>query len=563
MRRFILISLGAVLVLGAVAGGALTFGYFSHRAQISPLYGLAERAIVKGRRELGMPTETAVRVQTVETTFLTLRGTTYVMPDNDFITGGALGLWGDDVLMINATGTIFRLQEGTGLIATDLPVPETGKAAYAELAAADYPDQFAVEDRLRFMDIEFIDSSAFRGLVVSYTFVDVENRCYRSRISGLRVPDSVTSIKDMAATRDDWELLYETSPCLDFNPTRELIVGYMAGGRVAFKAPDLLYVGIGEYHREGFYRADAGIQDDDSDYGKTIEIDLSTGRARHFSKGHRNLQGVAIDLDGRLWTSEHGMRGGDELNLITEGENYGWPLENLGTLYNGVPAPTVGEPGRHIVYKAPVYAWLPSAAVSSIAVVDDFHDTWDGDLLIGSLRGKTLFRARVRGERIMFLEPIEIGQRIRDVMQVGPGKLALMLDSNEVVIFTIQEQVDPLAGLVAGLEGAGMPGARAQGAHDLLVSCNECHSFNAQVHGAGPSLHGVIGRPVASTAFAGYSAGLRSAGGTWDGARLVSYLTDPEGFAPGTGMTGLGVSDPQTARDVATAFEWLSARQAQ
>lgn len=559
MKRFILISLAAVIVLGAASGGALVFGYFSHREQIRPIYGLAERIIVRGRRDLGMPTETAVRIQRVETTFLTLRGTTYVMPDNDFRTGGALSVWGDDVLMVNNGGTIFRLEEGTGLIDTGLPVPETGKAAYVELAATDYPDQFPLEDRLRFNDIEFIDSAAFRGLVLSYTFVDVENRCYRSRISGLRVPDSVGSVRDMTADQSDWEVLYETSPCLEFNPTRELIVGYMAGGRIAFKAPNLLYTGNGEYHLEGFYRPDAGIQDDDSDYGKTVEINLSTGQARHFSKGHRNLQGITVDLDGQLWTTEHGMRGGDELNRIVDGENYGWPLENLGTLYNGVAAPTEGAPGRHIVHTPPVYAWLPSAAVSSLALVDDFHETWDGDLLIGSLRGKTLFRARVRDDRLVFLEPIDIGQRIRDVMQVAPGKLALMLDTNEVVIFTIEERVDPLAGLVAGLEAEGMPAARADLAHDILTSCNECHSYVGNVHGAGPSLHNLIGRPVAGTAFAGYSSALRQAGGAWDSARLTQYLTDPEGFAPGTLMTGLGIGDPQAAADVTAAFEWLRA----
>ena len=74
-----------------------------------------------------------------------------------------------------------------------------------------------------------------------------------------------------------------------------------------------------------------------------------------------------------------------------------------------------------------------------------------------------------------------------------------MLDFNEVVIFTIEERADPLAGLVAALEADGMPTARAQLAHDILVGCNECHSFSANVHGAGPSLHNLIGRPVAGT----------------------------------------------------------------
>ncbi len=563
MKRIILVTLASLIVLGAVAGGSLVYGYFAHREQISPVYGLGERIIVRARRDLGMPTETAVKLQQVETTFLTLNGTTYVMPNNDFRTGGAISVWDEDVLMINQHGDIFYLEDGEGLVDTNLPVPQTNRDAYAKLAAEEYPDQFAKVDRLRFMDVEYIDSAAFRGLVVAYTYIDVDNRCYRTRISGLRVPESVSSIRELTATQDDWEVLFETSPCLEFNPTRELIVGYMAGGRVAFKAPDLLYMGSGEYHREGFYRPDSGIQDDDSDYGKTIEINLSTGEARHFSKGHRNLQGVVVDLDGQLWTTEHGMRGGDELNRIVDGQNYGWPLENLGTLYSGIPAPTEGAPGRHIVHEPPVYAWLPSAAVSSLAVVDGFHETWDGDLLIGSLRGKTLFRARIRDERLVFLEPIDIGQRIRDVMQVAPDKLALMLDSNELVIFTIEERKDPLAALVTSLVADGMPQERAEMAHGVIVGCIECHSLSANVHGAGPSLHGLIDRSVASTAFQGYSSALRGLGGVWSKERLAAYLTDPEALAPGTSMTGLGVGDPEIAGDVATAFGWLRVQERQ
>ena len=560
MKRWLAGIIIGLFVLSVVAVGGTALGYFSHREQIAPLYSLAERVIRKVRREIGMPSETAVRVQRVETAFLTLLGTTYVRDDNDFLNGGGLTQWGDDVLMINHHGTIYYLEEGNGLIESGIRPPETGIAGYVALAAEKYPDQWPKEDALRFMDIEFIDSDAFRGLISSYTYIDVENECYRSRLAGLRIPTDVTSIRDVQAEPDDWEIVFETSPCLEFNPSRELIVGYMGGGRVAFKAPNLLYMGSGEYHREGFYRKDAGIQSDDSDYGKTIEINLATGESRHYSKGHRNLQGIEFDREGRLWTTEHGMKGGDELNLIVDGENYGWPLENLGTLYNGLPAPTVGAPGRHEVYKAPVYAWTPSAAVSSLARVDGFHETWDGDLLIGSLKGRTLFRARIRDDRVMLLEPISIGERIRDVLQVGPEKLAVMLDSNELVIFTIEERKDPLEGLVAGLVSDGMSQARAEAVQGTFVSCNECHSYEELIHGAGPSLYNVVGRSIAGTAFAGYSGALQQVGGTWTRDAVVSYLSDPEGFAPGTGMTGQGVSDAGLAGDIVTGFEWLKAR---
>ena len=270
---------------------------------------------------------------------------------------------------------------------------------------------------------------------------------------------------------------------------------------------------------------------------------------------------MTLDLEGRLWTTEHGMRGGDELNLIRDGENYGWPLENLGTLYNKIPAPTEGEPGRHILYEPPVYAWVPSAAVSSLAVVDGFHPTWDGDLLIGSLKQRTLYRARIRDDRLVFLEPIDIGQRIRDVMQVKDDTIALWLDTGELVLLELDPIKDPMENMVAGLVESGLSQDRAELAHATLTGCVECHALEANVHGAGPSLNGIVGRSVASTAFANYSDALRGQGGVWDDARLKAYIAAPEDIVDGTTMTGLGVGNAETADALIAGFKWLAAQE--
>lgn len=544
-------------LFGLLVFSGAAFGYFSHKAQLQPVYGFTERVLNKLSRSVGDVTDTAEMVAKIETTYLNLKGRAYLFEDYEFRNGGALASWGEDVIVLHGRGYILVLDEETGLERLDIPVPDNNLDAYIKLAAEKYPDQIAKEDAIRYNDLEFIDTDAFRGLLLSYTYIDVENECYRTRVDQLAIPESVAEIRNLEISSSDWRRLYESQPCLTFNESRELLVAYMAGGRIALKEPDLVYLGNGEFHREGFYRPDAGIQSDDSDYGKTIEINLETGESRHFSKGHRNLQGVVVDLEGRLWTTEHGMRGGDELNLVEDGGNYGWPLENLGTLYSGLPAPTEGRVGRHEIYDAPVYAWLPSAAVSSLAVVDGFHETWDGDILIGSLRGRTLFRARIRDDRLMFLESIPIGQRIRDVMQVGPAKLALWLDTEEVVILEPEVPQDPLADLVAGLTANGMPVDRAETAHQILDGCAECHSFQANIHGAGPSLYQIVGRDIAGTAFANYSGALLDLPGEWTVDGLSAYIADPATFAEGTSMSGLGVSNTDSARAVAEALEWL------
>lgn len=559
MRRFVIISVAFIGVLAAIGSSSVGLGYYIHRQQAQPAFSFAERVIVKGRRVLGWQTETQSMVDRIETTYLVMRGTTHLMPKNDFKTGGALTLWGSDIIALHASGQTFYLDEsGNGLIETGLVVPDNQLEAYVTLAAIDYPAQFPRPDSVRYNDIEFIDGPLFRGLALSYTYIDVENRCYRNRISWLEIGSDIATIRDLEVTSSDWELLFDSNPCLEFNASRELIVGYMAGGRIAHKEPNILYLGNGDYHREGFYRPDLGIQSSDSDYGKTIEINMATGASRHYSVGHRNLQGVVVDAQGRLWTTEHGMRGGDELNLILDGENYGWPLENLGTLYSGVPAPTEGSVGRHEIYKAPVYAWLPSAAVSSLALVDGFHEAWNEDLLIGSLRGRSLFRARIRDERLVFLEAIPIGQRVRDVLQSSKDELALLLDTNEVVILKIEPRVDPLDGMIESLIAEGMSAPLAETAHEVLVGCNECHSYEENVHGAGPSLHKLADRKIASTSFASYSAALLGAAGTWDEIALTSYLADPASFAPGTSMSGLGVGGADAAAAVAQAFAWMT-----
>lgn len=563
MKRLLVWGIGGFATLAAVTLLAMAGGYYAHKLQLEPIFGLAERAEAKGRRVVGAPTKTVGLVDVIDTSFLRLRGTVYAMPNSDFQNGGALASWNDEVLVMHKSGRVHYLEGDEGLVVADMAPPDNGKEGYVRLAnSPKYAGRPARVDALRYNDLEFIEDGERRGFLISYTYIDEAAECYRTRINFAPVGSDIASIRDVSISPEDWDLVWESNPCLPFNETAELLLAYMAGGRMAYKAPGLLYLGHGEYHADGIYRADAGIQDPDTDYGKTIEIDLNAGTSRVYSIGHRNLQGVTLDKQGRLWTTEHGMRGGDELNLIVDNENYGWPEENLGTLYSGLPAPSPSGPGRHEVYKAPAFAWLPSAAVSSMALVDGFHETWDGDLLIGTLKTRKLFRVRVQGDRVIYLEEIVIGQRVRDVMQIGDDKIALWLDTLELVMFEIEERADPLAGLEEKLLDAGVSQEHAVAAVETLVGCNECHSYEPNINGAGPSLGGVGGRVIASTGFANYSDALKSVSGSWTEENLIAYLSDPEGFAGETGMIGFQIDNPDVATAVAKGLGLLAGRQA-
>ena len=141
-----------------------------------------------------------------------------------------------------------------------------------------------------------------------------------------------------------------------------------------------------------------------------------------WSYGHRNQQGMIYDrINDRIWTNEHGPRGGDELNLIEKSINYGWPEVSYGINYNGT---TFTDKTDEDGYRHPVNVWIPSIAPSGMAIVDDSYPLWKGDILSGSLRFNYISRVRVDGAKLVEEERIlrDIG-RVRAVEMGADGFL--------------------------------------------------------------------------------------------------------------------------------------------
>ncbi len=172
------------------------------------------------------------------------------------------------------------------------------------------------------------------------------------------------------------------------------------------------------------------------DLGKLLRIDLGTGDSEIVSSGLRNPQGFARDAQGTLWESEHGPRGGDELNILVPGANYGWPVVTYGTQYERRDYPGNPVQGWHEGYQKPVHVWVPSIGVSSIVFSDsEEFPLWRGDLLITGLADRILYRARIQDDRVVYVEPIAIGQRIRDMVELSDGTIALLTDDDAHVMF--------------------------------------------------------------------------------------------------------------------------------
>ncbi|MFZ5605989.1 MAG: PQQ-dependent sugar dehydrogenase [Pseudomonadota bacterium] len=212
------------------------------------------------------------------------------------------------------------------------------------------------------------------------------------------------------------------------------------GARIAFDGQGHVFISQGERNQKALAQDLSVLQ------GKLVRLNLDgslppdnpfAGRAdarpEIFSYGHRNSQGLAVDpRTGRLWESEHGPRGGDELNRPEAGKNYGWPLISDGVDYStGLPYPeTRGReaPGM----ERPYHVWAQSPALSGLAFYTGHpQSAWSDSLLLGALAGQRLIRLRLDGERILGEERLLTGlhRRIRDVRVGDDGRVYVLTDA--------------------------------------------------------------------------------------------------------------------------------------
>ena len=219
-------------------------------------------------------------------------------------------------------------------------------------------------------------------------------------------------------------------------------VGGQFGANVAF-APDgkSLFLSSGE--RQRFTPA----QDPEQRLGKILRLTLDGEawpgnpqfkaggvRAETWSSGHRNPYGLAFTADGRLWEEEMGPRGGDELNLILSGRNYGWPIVSNGDNYSGQPIPD--HPSRPDL-AAPKLWWNPSISPGGmIAYSGAMFPAYRGNLFIAALSGEALIRVVVAGENAKAVEQWPMGARVRDVAQAPDGAIWLIEDEGALVRLT-------------------------------------------------------------------------------------------------------------------------------
>ena len=293
---------------------------------------------------------------------------------------------------------------------------------------------------------------AFERIYLSVTLPSQNQTCTSLNLYSFTAPSSNIDILK------DTKLLF-TSPCVldKKNPT-------MWAGRITH-SPTNLYLSVGEqrYDPSGFPKDDkisiSEIAKINSTFGKVLEFEPGRSSYTIFSSGHRNSQGLYYSKDdGQLVESEHGPFGGDEVNILKEGDNYGWPFGTFGKPYplsdtdnksdqsrSVNPASTIdrelnkfgaisgSQPGAHL----PIMSWFPGVGAANITKVQKnsgFAD-WHGNILVSLMADNSIHRLILSRNSVVLDERISLGIRVRDFIVNDQGYLILSSDEGRLLIY--------------------------------------------------------------------------------------------------------------------------------
>jgi cytochrome c2 len=543
-RSIIAAAFAAAVVLGALG---FTLQRFKFAALGLLAFAVAAVVGLQLMRAYGPSRSTMDTVQSnISTGFYTLHSVTYrnAMPGTE-VRGGGISLIGDDYLLATGDGRLYVFGwQGDKDTLSIKPLPFHVPLNIDEFARDANPGGYTgkpnggdAADRLqgvqtwqfRVADVRVQEHGDEVRVFVSHHYWKRDQKCFVVRVSSMSGKRAAFLAGDPSL---HWDTVFESTPCLPLRGENSVhennpFAGMEIGGRLGFISDDQLLLTLGDHDFTGVETHQMFSQEPQVSYGKTILIHLKEGTSEVYTLGHRNPQGLYITPEGAIWSTEHGPQGGDELNLLIRGANYGWPLVSYGTDYGSAAWPLSHDQGRHEGFQQPTFVWIPSIGVSNLIRIEQNRlPVWKGDFLVSSLHAHSLFRVRLLDQHVIFSEPIEIGERIRDLIEGHDGRIVLWTDTSSIVSLT--------------------PANGTDGAVIFATTCGGCHkAIDGATHSYGPDLAGIVGSPVASApGYGAYSPALKSLHGQWTRERLDAFLKSPQAMASGTNMTFKGVSDP-------------------
>lgn len=232
-----------------------------------------------------------------------------------------------------------------------------------------------------------------------------------------------------------------------FKATPKTRGGRHFGSRLAFDDAGFLFISLGDRGKKEngqLQSTHAGsiirLNDDGSIPDDNPFVNVEGVLPEIYSYGHRNVQGMSFDsTTGKLWAHEHGPQGGDELNEVMAGQNYGWPVITYGVNY-GIGT-KIGEGTEKNGMMQPTTFWDPSIAPSGLAIVNsDKYPEWNGNFLVGALKFQLLARLEIDDEKVTNEERLLAGElgRIRDVRQGPDGYIYLLTDSDNGAVYRLE-----------------------------------------------------------------------------------------------------------------------------
>jgi len=307
----------------------------------------------------------------------------------------------------------YLLGGGKNGFALYLFEPATGTEKF--LGKAENDSQRFNDSRFAITDIGVLSQSANRvEAVVSYPRYDRTRECVNVVLGAYQIDlGAKPSVKRMAT----W---FTSKPCVPVSAVQQ------AAGRIEIIDKSNVYMTVGDL---GFTKIDqVKIR---RDLGSVFKINKS--KVEKISQGHRNQQGILL-IGNDLYTSEHGPRGGDELNLITRGKDYGWPAVSYGQPYSSGDYIKPGVTGSHEGFTKPLTYWVPSVAPTELVQLPNSWGQWSSQILMGTLRQESLiFIQLLNRTTVGQISEVNVGERIRDLEVSKDGQIIATTDSGKLL----------------------------------------------------------------------------------------------------------------------------------
>ena len=282
------------------------------------------------------------------------------------------------------------------------------------------PNQRINDSRFAITDIAVLASdSKSASILISYPIYNKTSKCVVVKLSAYEV---ALTEKPTLSKQKDW---FTSKPCVPVSAVQH------AAGRLEVIDKATVYLTIGDL---GFKKI--GSKSARGDLGSVFKVGAS--KVEKISSGHRNQQGIVL-IGTDLYTSEHGPRGGDELNLIKKGIDYGWPSVTYGDRYSFFDYVKPNRPGTHEGFEKPLYYWVPSVAPTELIQLptSSTWGSWSEQLVMGTLANQSLiFIQLLDKQKVGAVVSVDVGQRIRDLEVTSTGSILATTDSGQLLLIT-------------------------------------------------------------------------------------------------------------------------------